>query len=333
VKDVAAMGGAREPYRRFPIRHIPDAWHEAGPLGGIATALASTKHQYAFAVPCDAPLFEGRAIALSRELIGDADAAIYEVEGRLNATFALYRKSSCLAVFRRALELGRFRLLEAVADLNPVIISERQWRKAGISPTAFLSANTPEELAKLIGYYETGHQTPSQGRASPPKTGESHHHHRGPQILPARLRRADWLLTISGCGKCRRPHLVRVDDLEAYPRVRCATALRCAGQKGERARWEGIPLRRILRPGHLAPGIRSAVLYGRDGHWSALSARDLFASNAVFVTQKNGKALRHRDGGPVRLIVPEEKGWKSVKWIVRIGFTKRLRRGHRHKAT
>ena len=60
--------------------------------------------------------------------------------------------------------------------------------------------------------------------------------------------------------------------------------------------------------------------------------QDLFTSNAIFVTHKNGKALRHRDGGPVRLIVPEEKGWKSVKWISRIAFSKRLRRGHRHKA-
>ena len=155
VKDVTAIGGAPESFRRFPIRHIPDAWHEAGPLGGIATALASTKRQYVFVVPCDAPLFEGRAITLARDLIGEADAAIFEVEGRLNATIALYKKSSCFAVFRRALELGRFRLLDAVAGLTAVIISERQWREAGISPTAFVSANTPEELAKLIGYYET----------------------------------------------------------------------------------------------------------------------------------------------------------------------------------
>ena len=75
------------------------------------------------------------------------------------------------------------------------------------------------------------------------------------------------------------------------------------------------------------------MLYGRDGHWSAIPVRDLFASGVMLVTQKNGKALRHRDGGPVRLIVPEEKGWKSVKWISRIAFSKRLRRGHRHKVT
>jgi molybdopterin-guanine dinucleotide biosynthesis protein A len=156
VKEVTAIGGARESFRRFPIRHVPDAWHEVGPLGGIATALASTKRQYVFIVPCDAPLFDGRAIALSRELIGEADAAIFQVEGRVNATFALYEKSSCLAVFRRAVALGRYRLLDAVAGLNAVIISERQWRTAGISATAFLSANTPKELAKLIGSYETG---------------------------------------------------------------------------------------------------------------------------------------------------------------------------------
>jgi DMSO/TMAO reductase YedYZ molybdopterin-dependent catalytic subunit len=188
-------------------------------------------------------------------------------------------------------------------------------------------------LLNFMSIMKQGPQTYNQDRTPPPKTEEVHHHHRGPQILPPKLRRVDWLLTISGCGRCRRPHVIRVADLEAFPRVRCATALRCAGQKGERARWEGIPLRLILRRGHLAGGIQSAILYGRDGHWSAIPVRDLFTLNAIFVTQKNGKALGHRDGGPVRLIVPEEKGWKSVKWISRITFTKRLRRGHRHKVT
>jgi len=155
VKDVVAVGGARESFRRFRIHHIPDAWHDVGPLGGIATALVSTKRKYVFVVPCDAPLFDGRAIALSRESIGEADAAFFRIDGRVNATFALYKKSSCLAVFRRALELGWHRLRDAVAGLNAVIISERQWRKAGILPASFLSANTPEELAQLYEYYET----------------------------------------------------------------------------------------------------------------------------------------------------------------------------------
>jgi len=160
VKDVAAIGGTNRSFRRAAIHHVPDLWQDAGPLGGIATALRVTRRRYVFVVPCDAPCFDGRAISLSRELIGGADAAIFQVAGRLNATFALYRRRSCLPVLRGALEAGRYRLLDAVTGLRTVIISEAEWRKAGIPASAFLSANTPEELAQLTAHYETA--TPIQ---------------------------------------------------------------------------------------------------------------------------------------------------------------------------
>ena len=155
VKDVAAIGGTNRSIHRGSIHYIPDLWREAGPLGGIVTALRVTRRRYVFVVPCDAPCFDGRAIVLARELIGGADAAIFQVAGRLNATFALYRRSTCLPVLRAALKAGRYRLLDAVAGLRAVIISEREWREAGIAASTFLSANTPEELARLTAHYET----------------------------------------------------------------------------------------------------------------------------------------------------------------------------------
>jgi DMSO/TMAO reductase YedYZ molybdopterin-dependent catalytic subunit len=93
--------------------------------------------------------------------------------------------------------------------------------------------------------------------------------------------------------------------------------------------WEGVPLREAVWMARPVSGIRRVCYYGHHNEdpkqmfRSSLSLsrvlEDPPGDYPVLLAYKlNGEYLSGRRGGPVRMIVPEAYGFKSVKWLQRI---------------
>ena len=128
-------------------------------------------------------------------------------------------------------------------------------------------------------------------------------------------------------------------DLEALFRerpVRCIKTMQClmdspAGGLCSNGLWEGVALRDVIaRLGRLK-GVRRVYYTGffadpRHRFASSLSLSEVLETppghTPVFLALRlNGHPLPIERGGPVRMLVPEGYGFKSIKWLDRVVLT------------
>lgn len=89
--------------------------------------------------------------------------------------------------------------------------------------------------------------------------------------------------------------------------------------------WTGVPLREVLASIDVAePPAPYLVAHAADGAQVAYVWEDAVADDVVLATHLNGEVLDERHGAPLRLVSPNQYGYKSVKHLVGIDFrTKR----------
>ena len=93
--------------------------------------------------------------------------------------------------------------------------------------------------------------------------------------------------------------------------------------------WEGVPLRHVVEKTGVWAGLRRVWYYGYHNQDPKQLFRSSLPSDRVFedplgtppvilAYRLNGELLSGKRGGPVRLIVPESYGFKSIKWLSRV---------------
>jgi Oxidoreductase molybdopterin binding domain len=96
--------------------------------------------------------------------------------------------------------------------------------------------------------------------------------------------------------------------------------------------WEGVPLRDVLWLTGPVENLRHVYYYGHHNEDPKQIFKCYLPVNRIFEDppgelpvilcyKLNGEWLTGERGGPVRMIVPEAYGFKSVKWLQRIVFT------------
>ena len=96
--------------------------------------------------------------------------------------------------------------------------------------------------------------------------------------------------------------------------------------------WEGVPLRDVLWLAGPVENLRHVYYYGHHNEDPKQISKCYLPVNRVFEDppgelpvllcyKLNGEFLTGERGGPVRMIVPEAYGFKSVKWLQRLVFT------------
>jgi DMSO/TMAO reductase YedYZ molybdopterin-dependent catalytic subunit len=98
--------------------------------------------------------------------------------------------------------------------------------------------------------------------------------------------------------------------------------------------WEGVPLREVIRLTRPQANLRRVWYHGYNtdaskpgpGFQSSLSINRVLedppGEHPVILAYKmNGQWLAPKRGGPVRLIVPDGYGFKSIKWLQRVILT------------
>lgn len=135
---------------------------------------------------------------------------------------------------------------------------------------------------------------------------------------------ADWRLSVNGL--VARPASFSLDQLKSYPSQSQITMLQCEEGWSYIAEWIGLPLSQILRAVEVRPQARYVVYFSIDPDWwESIDMADALHPQTFLAYGMNGSELPVGNGGPLRLRLPRQLGYKSVKYITRLTVTDSLK--------
>ena len=132
---------------RAPVdgyRFHPDDEIELGPLTAIR-AFVPTSH-LVFVLSCDVPLFDGAVARALKSRLGDKEAAIPSINGRLQPLCGVY----CRHAWERLSLVDSPRIMDWVEALDVEIVNESDLLRLGVQPEWCRGVNTPSELKTLL---------------------------------------------------------------------------------------------------------------------------------------------------------------------------------------
>jgi hypothetical protein len=131
---------------------------------------------------------------------------------------------------------------------------------------------------------------------------------------PATIDAGSWKLVVDGA--VARPLELGYEELAALSRTTRDATIDCTGGWYAHQRWSGVPLAAILEASGADDGARSIWVESVTGYGRRFSIDH--ARGLLLATHVAGAELSHGHGFPVRLVVPDRRGFDWVKWIVRI---------------
>ena len=135
---------------------------------------------------------------------------------------------------------------------------------------------------------------------------------------------ADWRLAVE--GMVARPASYSVAELKSYPSHSQITHLACEEGWSFIAEWTGVPLSHILDIAGILPQAKFVVYFSiQPGWWDSVDMADALHPQTLITYGMNGAELPPGHGGPIRLRVPRQLGYKSVKYITRLVITDSLK--------
>jgi DMSO/TMAO reductase YedYZ molybdopterin-dependent catalytic subunit len=94
-------------------------------------------------------------------------------------------------------------------------------------------------------------------------------------------------------------------------------------------RWGGVAPAVLLERAGVRPEGTWVVVHGYTGEYTSSVPIDLVRdSQTVLADTMEGAPLPAKHGGPIRLVVPDQLGYKSVKWVTRLEVTDASRPGY-----
>jgi DMSO/TMAO reductase YedYZ molybdopterin-dependent catalytic subunit len=135
---------------------------------------------------------------------------------------------------------------------------------------------------------------------------------------------ADWRLAVD--GMVARPASFSIADLKSYPSRSQITHLACEEGWSFIAEWTGVPLSQVLDVVGILPQARFVVYSSiQRPWWDSVDMADALHPQTLVTYGMNGAELPVGHGGPLRLRVPRQLGYKSVKYITRLTVTDSLK--------
>ena len=135
----------------------------------------------------------------------------------------------------------------------------------------------------------------------------------------------EWRLAVT--GMVARPASFSVAEIKSFPSSSQITHLACEEGWSYIAEWIGVPLHHVLDRVGTLPQARYVIYRSfQPGWWESIDMADALHPQTLITFGMNGGELPVRFGGPLRLRVPRQLGYKSVKYITRLTVTDSLKR-------
>ena len=137
---------------------------------------------------------------------------------------------------------------------------------------------------------------------------------------------ADWTLTVD--GMVTRPLTLSLADLKSFPARSHITHQACEEGWSFIAESTGVPLSHILNLAGVLPQAKYIMFFSipekgspLGKKWGSLDMEDAWHPQTLLAYGMNGENLPLDHGAPLRVRVPRQLGFKSLKYLTRITAT------------
>jgi DMSO/TMAO reductase YedYZ molybdopterin-dependent catalytic subunit len=135
----------------------------------------------------------------------------------------------------------------------------------------------------------------------------------------------DWRLSID--GMVDRPATISLAQLKSYPSRSQITMVQCEEGWSYIAEWIGVPLSHVLGLVGVHPQAKYVVYFSfQPDWWDSMDMADALHPQTYLTYGMNGGELPVGNGGPLRMRVPRQLGYKSVKFITHLTVTDNVKR-------
>lgn len=136
---------------------------------------------------------------------------------------------------------------------------------------------------------------------------------------------ADWRLSVD--GMVAHPGSLSISDIKSFPVRSQITEVVCEEGWSYIAEWIGTPLINVLNAVGILPQARYVVYFSIEPDWwESIDMADAVHPQTLLTYRMNDGDLPVPFGGPLRLRVPRQLGYKSVKFITRLTVTDSMKR-------
>ena len=134
----------------------------------------------------------------------------------------------------------------------------------------------------------------------------------------------DWRLKVDGL--VTRPGSFTLAELKNFPRQSHITMIQCEEGWSYIAEWTGVPLSHLLNLVGAAPQARHVVYRSiQPDWWESIDMADALHPQTILALGMNGGELPVAFGGPLRLRVMRQLGYKSVKYVTQLTVTDNIK--------
>jgi DMSO/TMAO reductase YedYZ molybdopterin-dependent catalytic subunit len=136
---------------------------------------------------------------------------------------------------------------------------------------------------------------------------------------------ADWRLAVD--GMVARPGLYSISELKGLPQRSQITEVVCEEGWSYIAEWIGTPLNEVLNAVGVLPQARYVAYFSIEKDWwDSIDMADAGHAQTLLAWGMSDGDLPVGFGGPLRLRVPRQLGYKSVKYLTRLTVTDSMKK-------
>lgn len=129
-------------------------------------------------------------------------------------------------------------------------------------------------------------------------------------------------------GLVQEVRVFTLDIVKAMPKSVVDARLTSVSGWSVRAKWEGVLFSDFLKEIATREGASHATFTSLGNYQSTVAISNLIHPHVLLVYAVEGEELETEYGGPLRMIIPQLWGYKSVKGLARITFTDRMLGGY-----
>lgn len=144
--EIILVGHKREGFMRF--RLVEDIYPGRGPLGGIYTALSSSRTPQCFVFAADMPNLDERLIRYMLSVADDHDVVIPLWSKGREPLHAIYHRR-LLPVAASLIEKGVFRIFDLLETADILAVSEETICRYADPQAVFANINTVNDLSRI----------------------------------------------------------------------------------------------------------------------------------------------------------------------------------------
>lgn len=161
-REILVSVDKEENHPDIPYPMVEDIYPDAGPMGGIYSALSVCKSDALFVIPCDVPLFSKELFdSLMKEWKKDTDVEILVTKDeRIHPLCGIYHKN-CLPVLKTCLERKERKMMLALKQLHTTYVraGEDSWRLRNINTPGDYQILSECHFLAISGYKNVGKTT------------------------------------------------------------------------------------------------------------------------------------------------------------------------------